>query len=278
MAKCFQNKRIFITGASSGIGAGLALEFAQQGADIILAARRESVLNEVAQKIRQVGRRAIIVVCDVTKPETLAKAVEIGVQELGGIDIVVANAGFGIAELFQNLTVDDFRRQFETNFFGVLHTIYATLPQLKISHGRLVLIGSITGRVGFPTSSAYCASKFAVNGLAESLYYDLAEDGISVTWINPGIVASDISKVDNQGIHHPERKDPRPAKLMLPTDVAARIMIKGIAKGKSEIVVTMHGKFVVWANRFFPRLWRFLFHRKTKGKLQEFKASRRNQD
>lgn len=278
MALRFLNKRIFITGASSGIGAALALEFARQGGDLILAARRQDALEKIAQQITQLGRKAIVVCCDVTQPKSMEDAVAIGVQGLGGIDIAIANAGFGIAELFQDLTTEDFRRQFETNFFGVLHTIYAALPHLKTSQGQVVIMGSITGRVGYPTSSAYCASKFALNGLAEAIYYDLAELGIKVTWINPGIVASDIAKVDNQGVYHPERKDPRPAKLMMPTNVAARIMVNGIAKQKSEIIVTLHGKLMVLVNRWIPKIWRFLFHLKTKGKLKEFKASRRNQN
>ncbi len=277
MAKRFLNKKVLITGASSGIGAALALEFAKEGADIILCARRQELLEKVAAQVLALNQKSLVVACDVTRPETLEKAVEKAVCEFGKIDVAIANAGFGIAELFQELKVEDFRRQLETNFFGVLNTIYAVLPQLKISKGQLVLLGSITGRVGYPTCSAYSASKFAVNGLAECLYYDLAEDDIDVTWINPGIVQSDISRVDNQGVYHPERKDPRPAKLMMKTEVAARKMVRGIYKKESEIIITGHGKVMVWLSRWMPKLWRFLFRAKNRGKLQEFKASRRQQ-
>ncbi len=275
MALRFLNKRVFITGASTGIGACLAREFAKQGADVILTARRLELLEKVAADIRAIGRKAVSISCDVTQPQSLVDAVATGTAQLGGIDIAIANAGFGIAEFFQQLTVEDFRRQFETNFFGVLNTIYAVLPPLKASHGQLVLMGSISGRVGLPTSSAYSASKFAVNGLAESIYYDLADEGIDVSWINPGIVESDIAKVDNKGVYHEDRPDPRPSRLMMKTEPAVRQMLKGIYAKKSEIIITFHGKFLVWINRWFPKLWRFLFHWHTKGKLQAFKASRR---
>ncbi len=168
MAK-FSDTVTFITGASSGIGAALTLEIAHQGGDVVLVARRQERLQELIRKIESMERRALAVPCDVSSDDDLKRAVEKTKDEFGRIDYVVANAGFGVAGLFEKLTVDDFRRQFETNVFGVLKTIYATRECLVASRGCLGIIGSINGYIATPRLSAYSMSKFAIHGLAESL-------------------------------------------------------------------------------------------------------------
>jgi short-subunit dehydrogenase len=275
--KLFPGKRVWIVGASSGIGAALALEFAREGARVALSSRRQDWLEKIAAQIKAIPGEALVETADVTKPETLQKAADRTAQTWGGIDIAVANAGFGVNGMFAELTTEDFRRQFETNFFGVVHTIYAALPYLKASRGRLVLMGSITGRVGIPTCSAYGASKFAINGLAECLCYEFAEDGVGVTWINPGIVESDFARVDNDGVFHEGRNDPRPAFLMMRADKAARQMLRGVYRGKTEVVITGHGKLMVWLSRHFPNFWRWAFGLYCKGKLDQFKIQRRSE-
>jgi short-subunit dehydrogenase len=278
VAQKFLGKTVFITGASAGIGAGLAVEFGREGANVVVAARRREQLATTVARVQETGSQALAAICDVTVPDTLRQAVAEAVQKFGGIDIAIANAGFGVSGLFCELTVDDFRRQFETNFFGVLNTIYAVLPHLKNSHGRIVLMGSVLGRVGLPVCSAYSASKFALNGLAENLYYDLSEEGVKVSWINPGLVQSDFARVDNQGVYHAGREDPRPLWLTMPTAKAAAQMVRAIYRGKTEIVITGHGKLILFLSRHFPNLWRFVLHLRSKGKLKHFKEKRRSQD
>ncbi len=126
----FTGHVVFITGASSGIGAALAREFAREGADLALAARRLDRLETLAADLRTQGRRVIVLPCDVTRDHDLRSAVGATVSELGRVDVVVANAGFGVVGPLERLTLDDYRRQFETNVFGVLRTIFAGLPEL----------------------------------------------------------------------------------------------------------------------------------------------------
>ena len=261
MAKKFSNKVVFITGASAGIGEALALAFSQEGAKLALVARRQQRLLQVQQKIVDSGGEAIISVSDVCDQESINQAVAQVIDKWGQLDIAVANAGFAVRGTIADLSIADFQRQMETNFFGLLHTIYASLPFLKNSKGQLVLMGSIAGRFGVPNASAYSASKFAVNGLAESLGYELAGHGITVSCINPGIVASDIDRVDNQGIFDESRQDRRPAALIVPTHNAARKMLHGIYRGKPEIVITNHGKLMCWLNRLSPTLLRWILRR-----------------
>ncbi len=258
MAGRFQGRSVFITGASSGIGEALAHAFAFEGARLALAARTLERLESIRQELNPTGAEVLALKCDVTRPDSLEDAVAKTVEAFGGIDVAVANAGFGVTGVFQNLNTADFRRQFETNVFGLLDTIYAVLPHLRASRGRLALISSVSGRVGSPGSTPYAASKFAVTGLAESIYYDLRADGISVTCIEPGFVESKIRMTDNAGRFHEDWNDPVPPWLVVPRDRAARAMVSAIYKRKPEAVITGHGKLAVWTVRHFPRTVRFI--------------------
>jgi len=267
MAKRFEGKSVFITGASAGIGAAVAVGLAREGARIALAARRKDRLEEVKAKVEAAGGQAMTVACDVCDRASVDAAVAEVAGTFGGIDVALANAGMGIAGLFENLDVEAFRRQFETNFFGVLNTVYAVLPHLVASKGTLGLVSSVAGRVGTPTTTAYCASKFAVYGLAEALYYELAERGVAVTCIQPGFVQSEIRHIDNQGAYHPDRKDPIPSFLVVPTERAAQEIIGYLHRRKFNAIITGHGKAIVFLNRLFPGTVRLAQRLATKGKL-----------
>jgi short-subunit dehydrogenase len=251
----FAGNAVFITGASSGIGAALALEFAREGADVVLAARRRDRLESLAAEIGAIGRRAVVAPCDVTREGDLERAAAAGRAAFGKLDVVVANAGFGVTGLLERLSLDDYRRQLETNVFGVLRTVYATLEDLKKSRGRLVVIGSVSGHVAVAGSSAYSMSKFAVRGLAASLGHELAEHGVSVTLISPGFVESEIRQVDNRGVRRVEAPArPIPAALVMATPTAARKIVSAVARRRREVVITGFGKAAVLLQRHLPGL------------------------
>lgn len=266
MGHRFQDMVVLITGASSGIGAEIARQLAAEGARLALLARRQDKLVHVQGEIEALGGQALVFSADVNDRVALDMAVAETLETFGRIDIVLANAGFGVTGPMFKLTVDDYRRQFETNFFGLLNTIYATLEPLKASHGRLGLLGSVAGVVGTPSASPYNASKSAVNILGESIYHDLDEQGISVTVIKPGFVDSEIRLLDRQG-NLGNKPDPIPAWLVLSTPKAARGIINALYKRKPEVTITFHGKVFSWCQRFLPGATRWVIRRMSKGRL-----------
>jgi short-subunit dehydrogenase len=250
----FSGRTVLITGASSGIGAALALEWARQGADVALAARRVDRLDALARDCQAVGARAVVIPCDVTRDGDCEQAVARTRSALGRIDVVVANAGFGVMGAFEKLALEDYRRQFETNVFGVLRTAHASLAELTATRGRLVVIGSVSGHVASPGASAYAMSKFAVRALSEALRAEWRGRGVSVTLITPGFVDSEIHQVDNRGVHHPDSPDFVPRWLRMPTDRAARLIVRAAARRRREVVITGHGKVAVFLKRHVPWL------------------------
>lgn len=253
----FQGKAVLITGASSGIGEELAWQLGQAGAQLTLAARRKELLERLAKRIADAGRPAPLVVqCDVTQDGSLQKAVEESVRHWGKLDVAIANAGFGVVGPLKKLSVEDYRRQFETNVFGVLRTIYAALPEIEKSKGNIAIVGSVSGWAATPGASPYNMSKFAVRALANAITPELRLSGVKVTLISPGFVASEIRRVDNQGTFHEQAKEPMPAWLIMPTDKAVRQILRAIAKGKGEAIITGHGKALVFLERFMPWVMR----------------------
>jgi len=253
----FRNKAVLITGASSGIGEELARQLAQAGAKLTLTARRGELLEALAGKIAEGGAaRPAVVQCDVTRDGDLERAVSESLRQWGKLDVVIANAGFGVVGPFKSLSLEDYRRQFETNVFGVLRTIHAALPEIEKARGNIVIIGSVAGWVASPGGSPYAMSKFALRGLANAITPELAATGVKVTLISPGFVASDIRRVDNTGKVHSEAKDPIPAWLVMRTDVAVRQILRAVARGKREAIITGHGKTFVLLQRFTPWILR----------------------
>jgi short-subunit dehydrogenase len=249
----YRGKSVLITGASSGIGEELALQLAQAGAKLTLAARRKEQLELLAQKITAQHHAAPLVVpCDVARDGDLELAVSESIRQHGKLDVVFANAGFGVVGAFKKLSVEDYRRQFETNVFGVLRTAYAALPELEKSRGNLAIIGSVSGWVATPGGSPYSMSKFAVRALANSITSELRRVGVKLTLISPGFVVSNIRRIDNQGSLHAGAADPVPPWIQMPTSKAARQILRAVARGKREQIITLHGKLFVIIERFFP--------------------------
>jgi short-subunit dehydrogenase len=262
LSRFYQGKSVLITGASAGIGAELALQLAAAGAKLTLAARRVDRLEAVAQRIVAAGyTKPVCVACDVARDGELEHAVASAISAWGKLDIAIANAGFGVKGPIARLSLEDYRRQFETNVFGVLRTIYASLAEIVKAKGNLVIVGSVAGWVASPGGSPYSMSKFALRALADAITPELRRSEVKVTLISPGFVVSDFRGVDNANVFHPDVDDPAPAWLSMPTDRAARQILRAVARGKRELIVTGHGKALVLLQRFQPWIIRALADR-----------------
>lgn len=245
---------VLITGASSGIGRALALEHSRRGSPVALAARRIDRLQSICSTIEEAGGSAIALECDVTQDDSLSTAASSIQDHYGRLDIVYANAGFGVGGPLERLELDDYRRQLETNVFGALRTVIATREMLEASRGRLAIIGSALSWIALPGNSAYCMSKFAVRALAGSLWHELGQRGVSVTLVAPGFVESEIRKVDNQGQLRPEWKDKVPGWLRADADRVARIIIRAVRRRRREVIITGHARVAVQLERHLPWL------------------------
>lgn len=196
-------KTIAITGASSGIGKATAEIFARAGWNVIAGMRtpeRQSELTALGQ--------VLVVRLDVQDPDTTASAIEAGLRRFGRIDVWVNNAGQGLFGLFESTPTEKIRDLFEVNFFGAIAAIRAILPHFRAQkQGLLVNISSATGRSTFPLLSAYCASKFALEGFCEALCFELGAQHIGVKIIEPGMVETRFNQrtqENNAGIPPPE--------------------------------------------------------------------------
>ena len=249
MQRKMNGQVVLITGASAGIGAALAIEAASRGADVALLARRGDRIEQLAEQLRTQGVRSTAAVCDVTNDESVQGAVAHAVRELGAIDMVLANAGFGVRGDLQELTLEDYKRQFDTNVFGVLRTIYATLDMLKQRTGMLGIVGSANGYLNVPNWSAYCMSKACIRSLCACIRHELARDGVSVTHLAPGFIDSEFRRIDNGGQLNDEARDPVPPWLVMSADKAAKQMLDAVLARKEEAVITLHAKAVVALER-----------------------------
>jgi short-subunit dehydrogenase len=255
------DKVVWITGASSGIGKAMAFEWARLGFRVALSARRKEFLDAVAQKITVSGGQALVVPLDIIDESSIKEAVQHIINKWGRMDVAVANAGYGAMGSIDKLTASEWNRQFQVNVTGLALTVKYALPHLKENSGRIGLLGSVAAYIPNPGVGAYGASKAAVHSIGLTLQVELKDTGVSCTTIHPGFVESEIARVDNEGVWHSERKDPRPQKLMWPTDKAAKVIVKAIMKRKRTFVFTNHGKVLVWLQKWFPSSVRRMIYR-----------------
>ncbi|OJY30877.1 MAG: hypothetical protein BGO98_29395 [Myxococcales bacterium 68-20] len=194
MAKGTKTKTVLITGASSGIGRALAIEYARRGAHVVVTARREAELVEVCKEIEGAGGRADHLVCDVADPEAAHGIAKRGEEILGSLDMIVANAGVGAPAHASRLSLEDVVRTIDVNVRGAMATLMGAIPiMLGQKRGHLVGVSSLAGRRALPGSSDYSASKAALSVFIEGLRLDLARAGIDVTDVQPGFVATPMT-------------------------------------------------------------------------------------
>jgi short-subunit dehydrogenase len=244
-------KRVFITGASSGIGRALALEFARKGARLALAGRTLGGLEEVAcEAVRTAGGRPkpLALVCDVCDPTMVRAAIREAVRGLGGLDILVNNAGVGVYGDAEKTTIEDFRAVMEVNFFGALRCSLEALPALKeAGRGLIMNIASVAALRGIPYLAAYGASKAALASLGQSLRAELGAAGLDVMVVYPNYTRTALFLKEKRvgGARRPASGYADPAKV-------ATAIVRAVEKGRNELVLSAEGRALKWVRSLFP--------------------------
>lgn len=250
-----EGSRVLVTGASSGLGAALAAEFAKKGAVVVLAARRLERLRQVAARITSEFPEAptpLVVKCDVRVKKDVANLVKSCVDRLGGVDIMVNNAGTAVYGETARVSVEDFQDAFEVNFFGALRCMYEVLPVMKKqAKGLIVTISSVAGLHGIPYLATYSSSKAAIMAVSQSLRAEQAtqKTGVWVMIVCPGYIQTEMfAKEKNVGGGHRPRHPYRPAPKV------AKGIVRAIERGKRDLVMTLEGKTLAAFKGLLPGL------------------------
>jgi short-subunit dehydrogenase len=251
MARDLHGRRILITGASSGIGRCLAEQAAAEGAQVILSARSADILEGLAESLQARGFQAIPVSADVTLEADRSRLLQTAVDRLGGLDVLINNAGVASFGHFATSSEAILRQIMEVNFFAPAELIRSAIPVLvEGNQPAIVNVASMCGRRGLPAWTEYSASKFALCGLTEALRGEMARFDIDVLLIVPGLTQSDLPrhllrnegrmKIDFQG-------------GMTPEEVASAVL-SALRKNRTETVLGREARWMLRVHRFWPRL------------------------
>jgi short-subunit dehydrogenase len=251
----FQNHRVWITGASSGIGEALAQAFHNAGARLILSARRENELQRVQAACGGEPNTRILPL-DVTIAAEVEEKTRQALAMFNGLDILVLNAGITQRSRTRETDESVYRRLMEVNFFAPEAMARAVLPSmLAQKSGQMVVISSVAGKFGVPMRSGYSAAKFALHGFFEALRAEEERNGIHVTMVCPGYIRTEISLSALRGDGRKHAKMDSELAQGMRVEECARRILQGVAKRKNEIVVAApREKALVYIKRFFPDL------------------------
>jgi NAD(P)-dependent dehydrogenase (short-subunit alcohol dehydrogenase family) len=250
----FHENVTILTGASRGIGRALALQLAQQGAWLALASRTIEQLEQVAADCRERGGRAVAIQTDVAEPDQCRRLVQRTLAEYGRIDTLVNNAGVTQWAYFDQVQdLSSFERVMQVNYFGSLYCTQAALPELKKSHGRIVVTCSLAGKAGVPTRSGYAASKHALAGFFNTLRIELAPAGVSVTIIYPDFVATETRRQAFGADGQPLGESPVQESKVMSAETCAGLIVQAAARRQRE-QLQGRGRFLQYLLPFAPGL------------------------
>lgn len=228
-------------------------QLAASGAQLVLAARDGARLQEVQKECQAEGGLAVIQVTDVTSEESCRRLMVETVSNLGGIDVLINNAGQSMLARVDEMTdLSLARHMMEVNYFGGVNCTFHALPHLKKSQGRIGVIASLTGRIPVPTRAAYAASKIAAARFHESLRIELAETGVSVTVVFPDFVATEIRARSLGGDSNPLGTSPFSEGHMMSAEQCAEKALQAIAKRSRGPILSLRGNAAVVAKSLIP--------------------------
>jgi short-subunit dehydrogenase len=251
----FTDKVIVLTGASQGIGKALALALAPHKPVLVLAARDEEALRSVEGSCRALGAKTFVFRTDVTDETQCRDLIRRTVNEAGGIDVLVHNAGAGMNARFDEMSdVSVFEKLMRLNYLGPMYLTHEALPHLKKSRGRIVAVASVAGLTGVPLRTAYSGSKHAVFGLFESLRIELGETGVTVTMIAPDFVQSQIHMRAYGPDGKPVGDSTIAERVAMPADECAALIVAAMERRQRLLITSWRGKAGRFARLIAPGL------------------------
>lgn len=253
MKEYFKDKVVVVTGASSGIGLAVCREFAKNKARLVLAARSEEKMAEIAGELAS-QTEVIYVRTDVSVEDDCRKLMEAAVSHFGRIDILVNNAGISMRALFKDLDLDVIRKLMDVNFWGTVYCTKYALPHLLESKGSVVGVISTAGYKGLPARTGYSASKFAINGFLDTLRVENLYNGLHVLVFAPGFTSSNIRKTALLADGAEQGDTPRDEGKMMSAERVARIMLRSIRLRRRRVTLTATSKLLLILIRIFPGL------------------------
>jgi len=253
MDAAFKGNVVLVTGASTGIGREMAIGLAKAGAKLVLAARGEDALSEVAAECRGFGGLVLPVPTDVGDEAACRRLVGEGVAEFGRLDTLITNAGITMWARFDEMQdLTPFREIIRVNYFGSVYCTRYALPHLVRSRGRIVAVSSLTGKTGVPSRSGYAASKHAVTGFFESLRIELHGSGVTVTIVFPGYVATDVRRKAAGPDGQPIGDSPVEEHRAMSAERCATLILEAAAARKRQVIMSARGKVGMWLKLVAP--------------------------
>lgn len=252
MNNLFKDKVVVVTGASSGIGKAIAIEFAKNGSRVVLAARSEDKLTTLMKELLNNGMDAFAVVTDVSKEADCKNLIEKTIEHYGTINILVNNAGISMRALFVDVNLSVLHRLMDVNFWGTVYCTKYALPYLISNKGSLVGVSSVAGFHGLPGRTGYSASKFAIHGFLETIRIENLKKGLHVMVIAPGFTATEIRKRALIFNGTEQGESPRREDNLKSPEYVAQWVLKGIRKKKRNKLLTLDGKLTALFQRILP--------------------------
>ncbi len=242
---------VIVTGASTGIGRETARLFARAGSNLVVAARDEERLAQATRELESCSGRAIAVPTDVTDRQAVEAMVTRAAEEFGRVDVLVNNAGVGLWAPLADGSMANMRRVFEVNLFGAIQCIQAVVPHMRRQRrGQIVNVSSIAGRIASPYEGAYAASKFALTAVSDALRLELADRGINVVTIYPGLTETPFHENVLKEMQLPP--PPGVARPVPPIQVA-RAIVRAARRDAREVYVTPFDRLAAGLKGLSPR-------------------------
>lgn len=260
----FKNKVVIVTGASSGIGLACVKKFHSLGSKVVLAARSEEKILNLAKELDCDGTSCFAVRTDVTVKDDCENLIKQTVDHFGKVDILVNNAGISMRALFEDVDMDVLQKVMDVNFWGTVYCTKFALPHILKTKGTIVGISSIAGFHGLPGRTAYSASKAAMQGFLESVRIENLRKGIKVLILSAGFTSSNIRKSALDAHGNPQGETPRPEEKLTPPERVAKNVVRSIRKRKRNRIMTVEGQLMVFLQRILPDLVDNTIYRKFK--------------